>query len=108
MNQVYAIFDEMGTRFEVEDMKGMTQEMSPDELENIFKSTSYFLLFEQHLDELYKSGKLKELPHGELDFTTVTSALDIMGERIRVDQGDEIYVEWITEAEISWNEKMKG
>lgn len=108
MNKVYIIFDEEGHRYEVSDMKSMVRDMTPEELLQIFKSTSYFLMFEKYLGELHKNGTLKDLPHGKLNYGDVDAALALMAVRITNDLGPDKVTELTDEVQKDWETQQNS
>lgn len=101
----YIIFDETGSRYEVDQMEAMVADMTTEELETIYKSTSYFKRFEQYLQSLQNKGTLKELPHGEVNFEAVDASLVKLGTRIAEELGEETLETWALEVKTSWENR---
>ena len=100
---MHIIFDEFGTPYEVEEMEEMAQEMNAQEMEELYKSSSYFLRYTEYLYKLNDEGKVK-LPTKKFETSQISSAIDIIGKRIESALGTETREAWDLEVDKQWQE----
>lgn len=104
---IHIIFDQVGDAYEVELMQEMTNDMSNQELEEFYKSSSYFMRYTEYLYSLHDEGKVK-LPEKKFEVSQISSAIDIMGAKIDERIGEETREKWDAEVEKQWAENKES
>jgi hypothetical protein len=104
---MYIIFDQVGDAYEVELMEDMTKDMTLEELEECYKSSSYFMRYTDYLYSLHDEGKIK-LPTKKFEVSQISDAVDIMRKRVDADLGVETRKDWDAVVEEQWKENKES
>lgn len=100
----YTIWDKDGTRYVVEDIQGLINEVHPIDLEELYVSTYRNIFTEQRYKKMFDEGKMKVLPNGEVDFESASAALKAMEPSLIKEMGEDKFNLLESEIQKSWSE----
>jgi len=102
MSKKVYVFDEEGSRYEVNNIEAMLNELPDDGLELIYKSTRYFHEFNKTILELIKLGKIEQTEGNPYDVEGVEIGLEAFAEKIKDKLGEEVLAKFIEETDAQW------
>jgi hypothetical protein len=102
MSKKVYVFDEEGSRYEVNNIEAMLNELPDDGLELIYKSTRYFHEFNKTIIALIELGKIEQTEGEPYDFEGVELGLKAFGDKIKDRLGDETLAKFIEETDAQW------
>ena len=108
MSKVY-VFDEEGSRYEVNNVTAMLDEMPNEGLELIYKSTRYFHEFNKTVIEMIEKGVIEQTEGNPYDVEGVERGITAFADKITEKLGADKLTLFITETDAQWEaNKPKG
>lgn len=102
MSEKIYIFDEEGSRYEVNNAKAMLEEMPDEGLEMIYKSTRYFHEFNKTVLELMDKGIIEQTEGNPYDVEGVERGLTAFADKITEKLGADTLTQYNEETDAQW------